>query len=425
MTIGRTQASDRQPPADVCLRPLFFVHIPKTGGVSVARMVEQRIAVGRSMSRSPVMFKGDPNAYDFVAGHFGFGFAAHFRTRPIVLTFIRDPVERAISRWRFAFDDSFAHAPHPSDASQPKARALVLEFNRLVRNMSLLELLERESTLARLFFGNVHTAHLMGRDLIEDVPAPIGWFEHFGTPTTMAELAEAQRNLEKCDVIGLTDDFDRSMEWLARRLGWESFGPGLALNVSRGRPADAERTPRVVEILTEWSELDRALYAHAVRLVAERRDRCAPSARAPLPRPEAYRFDQPIHGVGWYDRELDDEGWFCWTGREEESCLYLRTPEVAADHRLAIRIAHVIEPDALKYMRLAVNGEALPLRIHVEGRAPVVETRVPAPILARSADRLCLAIRPGVRRRACDMNAASQDTRILAIALRQIDLVPV
>jgi hypothetical protein len=334
--------------------PLLFIHIRKTAGTSVFRMLEQRFGVGRFQIAWGDNFIGDPNDFDFVVGHFDFTFVDRFRTRPIVATFLRKPIDRALSMWRFAHED-VQPPPRMQAPELNRARVIQLELFRVCRERSLLDLLLRAPALARPFLGSYQTALLMGVD--------------FGrravVPTTSVELAQAKRNLERCDVIGLTEDVDGSMAWLARRMGWGLFGPAWVQNVSKLPACAVEVDPRALAILTEWNELDLELYEYARQLIAERREHCPATPPAALPRPEAYRFDQPIHGIGWSERERDADGWMCWTGGEPASSLDFAATHSTRDHLLRIRIAHVIRQDALDLIRLSVNDQALSVRAGV------------------------------------------------------------
>jgi hypothetical protein len=192
------------------------------------------------------------------------------------------------------------------------------------------------------------------------------------------------------------------------------------------RASDVEVPPRALEILAEWTTLDRALYAHARRLVAERREESTPGPRAALPRPAAYRFDQPIHGTGWCQREHDAFGWFCWTGGTEESVLHFEAPEACdADYRLMLTVAYILQPEALEEMRLSVNGEPTPFHLRPGEPGAVVEARLSAAVLARGQGRLVLALRPGCRSRPSDLDPASTDNRWLGLSLRRVDLHPI
>src|SRR4051812_13345258 len=88
-------------------RPLFFMHIPKTAGTSVGQMLWERVAPDR---RAHVVFRksdplpaaaAEPDRNDLVWGHLPFAFMRRFADPPLILTFLRDPIERAISAFYF------------------------------------------------------------------------------------------------------------------------------------------------------------------------------------------------------------------------------------------------------------------------------------------------------------------------------------
>ncbi|MCW5770614.1 MAG: sulfotransferase family 2 domain-containing protein [Rhodospirillaceae bacterium] len=138
--------------------PLFFLHIPKTAGRSLATMIGQRFAAGRSKDDRPDLPLDDPNGLDFVTAHADIGYAARFRTPPVIVTFLRDPIERALSWWRFTLDEErLREMIAAGDRNSPRQQAAV-EFRRLAVRMPLLELMENHPQIARRYLGNVHLA---------------------------------------------------------------------------------------------------------------------------------------------------------------------------------------------------------------------------------------------------------------------------
>src|SRR5438309_587566 len=86
-------------------RPVFFLHIPKTAGTALARFFEHRFPAGSiRWVNNGAAERERPELLDgarLVIGHVGYRFTRLFRQRPVVLTFLRDPVERAVSNYFF------------------------------------------------------------------------------------------------------------------------------------------------------------------------------------------------------------------------------------------------------------------------------------------------------------------------------------
>lgn len=402
-------------------RPLFFMHIPKTAGTSAAAMIMQRYAADRFAGEIAGGIAGAADDYDCVAAHLPFRFANEFGNRPVIMTMLREPVARAISAWRYVRDHEalppLEHAEHPNAPNKVAAR----EFIRACHTMPLQDILKNEAVLARPFMGDVQTRSFVGSYAVSRASGLPRFTEDYFPLPTCDDVAVAARNLESCDVIGLSEEFDASMDWLARRMGWPPFEAGWDLKRSSQSGADGV-PPQALEILADWTKLDRALYEHARRLARERRGIPCGEAAAPLPEASDYRLDRPMLGNGWHMRERDPGGWFCWCGKSEEARLFFRPVAPAARYRLSIEVAHTIHPDALRHAQVAVNGAPLGSRVDFGGRRPIILADVPPQRLAHDPRRLCIAIRPGLRRRASEIYPASGDSRLLGIAISRIAL---
>src|SRR5581483_2450349 len=234
-------------------RPLLFVHIRKTGGVSVRGLLINRFSVGRILLQAhSVMAAGeDFGRFDLVTGHLDFGALARFRERPVIFTLLRDPVRRALSAFYFFREHDEARFAQLELELSPRDFAERRRFTELAQQMPLLDFLEREPELSQRHLANVQTRHLLS------------------TPRESLDgdsLAEAKRNLESCDVPGLTERLDDSLELLSHRLGWPQLGPVFHYNATQRKPRAEEIEPRAIELLTRWNQIDLQLYAHAVEI---------------------------------------------------------------------------------------------------------------------------------------------------------------
>ncbi len=395
-------------------RTLFFLHVQKTGGATLTGAISNRFAEDECLLvyYSPEPDVSDADSFRYISGHVPISFVDNLRDRPFLFTFLRDPVERALSAY------SFYRTRPPEFAKQillfgrgPEAYERAEECLRLARSHSIEELIERAPGIAAEFFGN-RQSRVLG-DF-----RPEGGGER---------LDRALAGLERCDFVGLTERLDESAAWLAARLGWREITPLPRVNVTGVRLRRDQLSPGGLDAVLQLTSVDRELYRRGVeryeRQLAEWgglrdwRDHSAEIADAPAV--GDLRFDQAIRGAGWVGRErIGDAPSICWMGDTKAAWVEL-APDRGADS-LMVEIAHVLDRAILDGLRISVDGRRLPHAL-VESDGAVVAT---APLKRRrlsghgGASRVTVEVDRTVR--PCDINPASHDDRQLSIAVRRI-----
>jgi hypothetical protein len=150
---------------------------------------------------------------------------------------LRDPIERVISHYYYVRRDP-THYLH--GAAQELSLADYIRFCNLA---------EPNNDQTRLLCGEYQGA----------------------IPTTCidAMLPLAKKNLrEHCAVVGLTEDFDRSLLLIKRRLGWR-YPFYERQNVTSGRPRRADLPVDTLRVLQAYNRLDVELYEYARALFQE------------------------------------------------------------------------------------------------------------------------------------------------------------
>jgi len=218
---------------------LLFLHIPKAAGTTLARIAERQIPASRqyrlggNAQAAIEHFNQLPEAkrarYRYIAGHFPYGVHEQVPGPAVYLTFLRDPLERTASFYRFVRKQP----DHPiTQAMTPSQRESLPEFLKSCREP---------------VFDNGQTRQLAG-----------DW-GHLPFGECDEQLLErAIQNLERIEVVGLAEQFIPSLLLAAERFGWNRIG-FHSLNRTPGPPEELE-CPETRQALREVNAFDLQLY---------------------------------------------------------------------------------------------------------------------------------------------------------------------
>ena len=345
-------------------RKLVFCHIPKTAGVTVRALIGMNFRVGEILHvRDPLDFIENARAdelgsYKFIHGHFGIEIADLFPVVPKLITFLRDPLQRVLSYYRFlrSFD--------PDQVYEDEAAAHRV---RLANELDLEGFVQSEDRSVDNGMTNRYVTFLSG--------AKQGMSD-------AERLAAAKHNLDRFEFVGITERMDESLQLLSASFGWCSPHQGPILNRSNQDPIVLNEA--VAAMIRERNRLDTELYAHAVErfendyraMVQRLLDReFKNDSRAMVQRLLDREFESqieahperlgtppfsmvgPIQGRGWYERESDSSG-AVWraSGPLAESTIYL--PRRPSENELLAVTVFAVSDDVLASLRFRVNGEA-------------------------------------------------------------------
>jgi Sulfotransferase family len=218
---------------------LIFVHLPKTAGTTLTRILQRQYGCtavlelydstcGEELRTLP---GSQISRIQAVIGHFQFG--AHvFVSRPSTyITLLRDPVERVISHYYFV-------RRQPDHYLYAAAQAMdVREF------VTALDSAEPNNDQTRLLAGTMLASH-----------PDADWGRM---------LNAAKANLRNhFTVVGLVEEFDRSLILMQRALGWR-----LPLysreNTGRNRPPHQPISEHTLQTIRDYNQADIALYEYA------------------------------------------------------------------------------------------------------------------------------------------------------------------
>ncbi len=264
------------PPADNEL--LFFLHVPKTAGISLTAILDAHFAPGAVLEvqdwRDAERLIGQMSVVELarvrcVRGHHWFGpgdRAIHDRLAidPLVLTVLRDPVARTVS----AYQHVMRWDEHWLREWLGLAEGETMPMHDFV-----------EHPLVQGEIANLQTRLIAGR--IPGNPPQLDMDSGDGVPLEEGELlAAAKARLDSFVWVGLTERMEESVRLLTTMMGWEAVEELPTLNVNPVPSAQLEVPEETRAAILQRTALDSELYAHAGQLLDRALDAHLP-AKAP------------------------------------------------------------------------------------------------------------------------------------------------
>jgi hypothetical protein len=251
-------------------RPIAFVHINKTAGTTFTEYLRHHFLENNSVA--PPFFGNfdqiginDPSR-ELYWGHFPYAqFVAH-RPDAIVITFLRDPVQRIISQYRSFHNPANAGGGWDKVLSQAARDTLHFAQQATFEEFVLSD--------DPFILGHLHDLQTRFLSSYPDADHP-------------EFLASAMLNLERNVLFfGTTETFDQSIRLFQYQLG--SSRPYTAEQYQRNvsQPYPVDMSARTSERIEQLVKHDLQLYQHAARLlerrfqVLEQFEAISPSSRA-------------------------------------------------------------------------------------------------------------------------------------------------
>lgn len=228
--------------------PALFLHIQKTAGTSIINLArhfyqDSVISHGDYCTRQP----GELADTLFVSGHFGYAYARHLMQGRYSFTFLRDPVERALSFYYFCRSRDPAQFPIYRLAREHDLE----QFTTACISDPLYKMLLWNNQTWQLAFGDTHLEKHPNAGL---------------SPDQLLKLAK--RHLAEFSYVGFTESFDTDAYNICRELGFPPKAlrkelPFAKANATPMRKGFVEQPANIKKLLLEITELDRELYDHA------------------------------------------------------------------------------------------------------------------------------------------------------------------
>jgi hypothetical protein len=243
--------------ADSSEQTIIFLHLPKTAGTTLTKILEQQYPAEQIYSIGALAQDGirkfkrmsveERRRFRLVIGHLNYGLHQFVPGLSTYFTILREPVDRVISYYYYV-RRSPEHYLH--------------EFSN-TENMELKTYLESKVSI---MMDNFQVRLISGV-----------WNEYpFGEcPAHILKLAK--RNLsQEFKVIGLTEEFDKTLLLLKQAFGWSRL-QYTRQNVTGRRPMKQDLPPDTLQAIASANQLDIELYRYARALFQEQIRQCGPS----------------------------------------------------------------------------------------------------------------------------------------------------
>jgi hypothetical protein len=232
---------------------LIFVHIPKTAGTTLGRILERQFPRDqiytfdhneqRQIDRLKILSTEEKDQIRCVKGHVPFGLHEWFSQTPRYVTVLRHPIERAVSGYYFS--QSIGN-------ENPFLGAYIKKSLR--EYMDFLSERNEVNLQTRIVSGNIDLDHV-------HPPYP---------PLPEEALAVAKQNLaQKFEVAGLTERFDECLILIQQLFGFRNIFYSK-LNVTRTRASINQISEQVLEFIARAEHADMQLFRFAEQLFEQR-----------------------------------------------------------------------------------------------------------------------------------------------------------
>jgi Galactose-3-O-sulfotransferase len=241
-------------------KALLFLHVHKTAGTTLHRIIEREYnpfqiytIEGARIEWSIDHLKKLPlrrrAALQVVKGHMSFGLHEQLPQPSTYITFLRDPVERCISSYYYSKGNRFNpfYRRIARENLDLSAFLDVAPWNNNLQCKTIAGIDRREFRPVELFRKMVQP----GSGTVD--PSLDRWSD-------VEILDRAKEHLMRYfGFVGLTERFSHSLILLKHLFGWE-VSSYSSYRKSRNRPKTAVLDPRILAVVEERNQFDRALY---------------------------------------------------------------------------------------------------------------------------------------------------------------------
>ena len=255
-------------PVDKTQEGIIFLHVPKSAGTTLNRLIEWEYPLLAMYTVDPVLFRWSRERlwrlpkrrlkrFRIFKGHMKFGLHEVLPQPATYIAVLRDPIDRMISAFYFMH----TYKLHPN----------YWKFRR--------EGWTLEDFVKRWPKANLQTKMIAGAD--------------YDAPCTAEILRKAKENLQYFSVVGLTERFEETLALMKVRFGWklQSYS---SFNVTRARPKKRDLPQSTLDLIAERNRFDIELYDCVAKIFEDAISQNAAEISHVLCELEAARIQDPL-----------------------------------------------------------------------------------------------------------------------------------
>lgn len=397
-------------------RPLYFLHLPKCAGSSFRIILDRHfeppeICPVVHWKDFVVLPPQEIQRYRLFHGHFDYHTDGLLPASSVIITMLRDPVERTISMYYFWRKEA--------QRLQQEKLPIPYEYQQAMA-ISLADFV-------------THPQEQVSRDVQNGQTYRVEHTLRVPRPglTEQDILERAIEHLEAMPFVGLTDEFNRSLDLLTYHLGWPA-AQAVEYNVTPNRPRQQEIDEHTLATIREANRLDSQLVRYARRRFEAEHDEMMRVLLAAhrhrvlqfIDEHKTLDLLEQTFGRGWYKREASQpagtrtQQYHRWTGPETESVIFAVLPR-----HVSLRLeAHVFNPfDAsiIESLTLHLDERPIPLTLRSErGSQRILQGHIDATTVRQPVSKLTFRVQRTQR------PPASDDQRLLGLAFRRLHITP-
>ncbi len=224
---------------------ILFIHIPKSAGSSFRETLIKPNNLSYKNYRGIRKLIFDYKKINAIGGHMPYGVHLFFREYQYI-TFLRDPVQRAISHYFFMKQKPIGKYPN---ANKP---------HRTLHNKTKLEDIFKATQFHKYYFSvfslidNLQTRYLAG-------------YKYFWMPSNSNVLLNAAMNnlRNNISLFGIKEDYDNSLKIFENYFNWKRIKFKSRLRNTR---IDKKVSEKELQIIKQNNKLDIILYDYALEL---------------------------------------------------------------------------------------------------------------------------------------------------------------
>ena len=233
---------------------IVFIHIPKTGGISLRNLFDK--VYGDNFLQDGDVKGKLPKNIEMVGGHFRYIASSDTAYDCQYITMMRNPIERLISYYYFLLRSHDHYIYRKIIRGNSKLNEAFKKYGKDYNTADMAKMIANEVSFEDFVYGGFTEQTCNGQaSVISGLNTPFG-----KTEDKMLEVAIS--NIESSFLaVGLMEKFDESVQLFGKKLGWKRIPCAKPTNVRPKLPIQIKFDKEKME---EFNRIDMKLYEYVV-----------------------------------------------------------------------------------------------------------------------------------------------------------------